>query len=57
MKALVFVWTFKDVVGLSFIGFVVLYVAFWLIRYYVCSLIEDWKAKRNKNKKKEEEEQ
>lgn len=54
MKALVFVWTVKDVVGLSFLGFVVLYVAFWLIRYYVCSRIEDWKAKRNKKKEEEQ---
>lgn len=54
MKALVFVWTVKDVVGLSLLGFVVLYGAFVLIRYYVYIRIEDWKARRNKKKEEEQ---
>ena len=54
MKALVFVWTMKDVVAVVFIGIVLLYVAFIVIRYYIAILIEDWRAKRNK---REEDEQ
>jgi hypothetical protein len=54
MKALVFVWTMKDIVAVVFIGIVLLYVAFIFIRYYIAIIIENWKAKRNK---REEDEQ
>lgn len=50
MKALVFVWTMKDVVAAVFL----LYVAYIVIRYYIAILIEDWRAKRNKRKEDEQ---
>lgn len=50
MKALVFVWTMKDAVAAVFLGIVLLYVVYLVIRYYIAILIEDWKAKRNKRK-------
>lgn len=46
MKALVFVWTMKDAVAAVFIGFVLLYVAFIVVRYYIAILIEKLRAKR-----------
>lgn len=54
MKALVFVWTLKDVVAAVFIGIVILYVGYVFIRYYVATRIEEWKYKKN-NKKEEEQ--
>lgn len=54
MKALVFVWTMKDAVAAVFIGIVLLYVAYIVIRYCIASLIDNWRAKRNKRKEEEQ---
>lgn len=54
MKALVFVWTIKDAVAAVFIGIVLLYIAYIVIRYCIAILIEDWKTKRNKRKEDEQ---
>ena len=54
MKALVFVWTMKDAVAAVFIGIVLLYVAYIVVRYYIATLIEKWRAKRNERKEDEQ---
>jgi len=54
MKTMVFVWTMKDAVAAVFIGIVLLYVAYIVVRYYIAILIEDWSAKRNKRKEDEQ---
>lgn len=54
MKALVFVWTMKDAVAAVFIGIVLLYVAYIVVRYCIAILIEEWRAKRNGRKEDEQ---
>ena len=54
MKAMVFVWTMKDAVAAVFLGIVLLYVVYLVIRYYIANLIEDWRTKRNKRKEDEQ---